>query len=168
MDLDHDTTVNTGLVNGGTSANSVAPNASARIHITFKTLETGRRLAEALRAETAKNHIPGTSSHISGGVRLPPLVPTPGVMKLFSLAEQAGELIGYSVHSAPSKGTAESGYCSSVLGVPAICSMGPEGSNLHSADEYMIPSTFVPRCKLAALTAIQASRAFAPAAKVSL
>ena len=168
VDLDHDTTVNTGLVNGGTSANSVAPNASARIHITFKTLEAGRRLAEALRAETAKNHIPGTSSHISGGVRLPPLVPTPGVMKLFSLAEQAGELIGYSVHSAPSKGTAESGYCSSVLGVPAICSMGPEGSNLHSADEYMIPSTFVPRCKLAALTAIQAARAFAPAAKVSL
>ena len=45
---------------------------------------------------------------------------------------------------------------------------GPEGSNLHSADEYMIPSTFVPRCKLAALTAIQAARAFAPAAKVSL
>ncbi len=29
VDLDHDTTVNTGLVNGGTSANSVAPNASA-------------------------------------------------------------------------------------------------------------------------------------------
>lgn len=135
VDLDHDTTVNTGLVNGGTSANSVAPNASARIHITFKTLEAGRRLAEALRAETAKNHIPGTSSHISGGVRLPPLVPTPGVMKLFSLAEQAGELIGYSVHSAPSKGTAESGYCSSVLGVPGDMRMGPEGSNLHSADD---------------------------------
>lgn len=168
VDLAHDTTVNTGLVSGGTSANSVAPNASARIHITFKTLEAGWKLAEALRAETAKIHIPGTSSHISGGVRLPPLVPTPEVMKLFALAEQAGELIGYPIRSEPSKGTAESGYCSSVLGVPAICSMGPEGSNLHSADEYMIPSTFVPRCKLAAITAIQAARAFAPAAKVSL
>ena len=31
VDLDHDTTVNTGLVNGGTSANSVAPNASGRV-----------------------------------------------------------------------------------------------------------------------------------------
>lgn len=168
VDLDHDTTVNTGLVSGGTSANSVAPNASARIHISFKTLENGKRLAEALRAETAKVSIPGTVSHLSGGVRLPPLVPTPDVRKLFGLAEQAGKLIGYAVHPEASKGTAESGYCSSVLHVPALCSMGPEGSNLHSAAEYMIPSTLIPRCKLAALTAVQAARAFPPAAKVSL
>lgn len=168
VDLAHDTTVNTGIVSGGTSANSVAPSASARIHISFKTLEAGNRLVTALRAEAEKVSLPGTVSRLSGGVRLPPLVPTSDVRKLFGLAEQAGKLIGYAVHSEASKGTAESGYCSSVLHVPALCSMGPEGANLHSPAEYMIPSTLIPRCKLAALTAVQAARVFAPAAKVSL
>ena len=46
--------------------------------------------------------------------------------------------------------------------------MGPEGSNLHSADEYMIPSTFVPRCKLAALAALPAAETFSPAPRVEL
>ncbi len=168
VDLPRETTVNTGLVSGGTSANSVAPCASARIHITFKTLEAGRRLAEALRAETAKPVIPGTSAHLSGGVRLPPLVPTPDVLTLFGLVERAGEVLGYPIHSERSKGTAESGYTASVLGVPSVCSMGPEGSNLHSADEYMIPSSFIPRCKLAALAALQAAETFGPARRVEL
>ena len=168
VDLPNETTVNTGLVSGGTSANSVAPWASARLHITFKTLETGRRLADALRTETAKAVIPGTSSHLSGGVRLPPLVPTADVLRFYELIKRAGDLIGYPVRSERSKGTAESGYTSSVLGVPSVCSMGPEGSNLHSADEYMIPSTFVPRCKLAALAALQAAETFSPAPRVEL
>lgn len=72
VDLPNDTTVNTGIISGGTSANSVAPNAMARIHITFRTLETGLALAQALREEAAKTYVPGTRSHLSGGVRLPP------------------------------------------------------------------------------------------------
>ena len=101
-------------------------------------------------------------------MRLPPLVPTADVLRFYELIKRAGDLIGYPVRSERSKGTAESGYTSSVLGVPSVCSMGPEGSNLHSADEYMIPSTFVPRCKLAALAALQAAETFSPAPRVEL
>ena len=167
VDLPNETTVNTGLITGGTSANSVAPHAAARIHITFRTLETGRRLAQALRDEAARVSIPGTSSHLSGGVRLPPLLPTAGVQRFFELVRQAGDAIGVPLHSERSRGTAESGYTASVLGVPTVCSMGPEGSGLHSPEEYMIPSTLVPRCKIAALAALQAAEMFAPAPRVN-
>lgn len=167
VDLPNETTVNTGLITGGTSANSIAPHAAARIHITFKTLETGRKLAQTLRDEAAKVYIPGTSSRLSGGVRLPPLLPTAGVQRFFELVRKAGEAIGCPVHSERSKGTAESGYTASVLGVPSVCSMGPEGSGLHSPDEYMIPSTLVPRCTIAALAALQAAELFAPAPRVN-
>lgn len=161
VDLPNDTTVNTGLVSGGTSANSVAPHASARVHITYKTLEAGRELVRKLREDAAVIHIPGTVSSLSGGIRLSPLVPTADVQHLFELVCTAGSVIGMPVVNVPSKGVAESGFCASVLGVPAVCSMGPEGANLHAADEYLIPSTLLPRCKLSALTAIQASRIFA-------
>ena len=167
-DLANGTTVNTGLINGGTSANSVAPNASARIHMTFRTLEAGRKVVEAVRADAAKTWIPGTTSHISGGIRLYPLTKTPQVMALYDLAEKAGKALGIPVHTVRSDGAAESGYCCSILKLPALCSIGPEGSGLHAVDEYMVPSTFLPRAKLVALTAIQAARAFGPSPKVSL
>ena len=168
LDLNNGTTVNTGIVSGGTSANSVAPNAAARVHLTFRTLEAGRQVVDAIRADAAKTWIPGTSSHLSGGIRLYPLTKTPQVMALYELAEKAGNALGIPVHAVRSDGAAESGYCCSVLNLPTLCSMGPEGSGLHATDEYMVPSTFLPRAKLVALTAIQAARRFKPAPKVSL
>ncbi|MEI3479149.1 MAG: M20/M25/M40 family metallo-hydrolase [Bilophila sp.] len=83
LDLANGTTVNTGLVSGGTSANSVAPNATARVHLTFRTLEAGRRLVEAIRADAARTWVPRTVSRLSGGLRLYPLTKTPQVMALF-------------------------------------------------------------------------------------
>lgn len=160
LDLARGTTVNTGLISGGISANSVAPNARARLHCTFRTLEAGRKLVEDIRADVAKNWIPGTVSSASGGMRLYPLTPTPKVQALWQLVRQAGEVLEYPVHCIRSKGAAESGYCSSILDLPVVCSLGPEGTGLHADDEYITPSTFLPRAKLVALAALQAARVF--------
>lgn len=89
-------------------------------------------------------------------------------MALYALAENAGRAVGRPLHLVRSDGAAESGYCCSVLHLPAICSMGPEGGGLHAVDEYMIPSTLLPRAKLAALTALQAARVFEPSPKAAL
>lgn len=43
LDLERGLTVNTGLISGGASANSVAPWAESRIHLTYRTLEDGKR-----------------------------------------------------------------------------------------------------------------------------
>ncbi|MBP3730698.1 MAG: M20 family peptidase, partial [Mailhella sp.] len=67
-----------------------------------------------------------------------------------------------------SSGAAESGFCSSVLDLPALCSLGPEGLGLHSETEFITPSTILPRAKLVALTALQAAHAFQASTKVSL
>ena len=160
LDLADGTTVNTGLISGGISANSVAPNARARIHCTFRTLEAGRKLVEDIRADVAKTWIPGTVSSASGGMRLYPLTPTPKVQALWQLVRQAGEVLEYPVRCIRSKGAAESGYCSSILDLPVVCSLGPEGTGLHADDEYITPSTFLPRAKLVALAALQAARIF--------
>lgn len=168
LDLPNGTTVNTGLISGGTSANSVAPNATARIHMTFRTLEAGRRLVEAIRADAGRTWIPHTVSRLSGGIRLYPLTKTPQVMALFDLARKAGEAAGCPIREVRSDGAAESGYCCSVLNLPVICSMGPEGGGLHAVDEHMVPSTLLPRAKMVALTALQAARAFEASPKVAL
>lgn len=168
LDLSNETTVNTGLISGGTSANSVAPNATARIHLTFRTVERGRKLLEAIRADAAKTWIPGTTTRISGDMRLYPLTSTPKVLALYALVEQAGAVAGCPVELVRSKGAAESGYCSSILDLPTVCSMGPEGTGLHAVDEYMVLSTFLSRSKIAALTALQAAHTFTASPKVRL
>lgn len=160
LDLSHSLTVNTGLVDGGTSANSVAPWAESRIHLTYQTLEEGRRVVEGIRAVVAKPVIPGTSATISGGLRLYPLERTPQGDRLFELVREAGAALNMNITGQHYESAAESGFCSSELGIPTICCMGPEGDHIHSIDEYMVPSTLVPRCKLIALSALQAAYTF--------
>lgn len=168
LDLERGITVNTGLIDGGISANSVAPWAEARIHITFRTVEDGRKLVEAIRNETGKTYVPGTTSHISGGMRLYPLIRTEKVDAMWKLAEKAGKLVDFPLNCVSSLGAAESGYCSSILNLPALCNLGPEGTGLHSPDEYVDLTTLLPRAKILALTAIQAAGTFEASPKVSI
>lgn len=163
LDLSRGLTVNTGLIAGGTSANSVAPWAESRIHLTYRTLEDGKRVVKGIRDIVAQSTVSGTSAAISGGLRLYPLERTPQGDRLFELVQEAGRTLGMDIAGQHYESAAESGFCSSELGIPTICCMGPEGDNIHSVDEFMIPSTLVPRCKLIALTALLAAREFAPA-----
>ncbi len=160
LDLSRSLTVNTGLVEGGISANSVAPWAEARIHLTYKTLAEGQRTVSAIREISARSTIPGTTATVSGGLRLYPLERTPEGDRLFRLVQEAGRVLDMDISGQHYESAAESGLCSSQLGIPTICCMGPEGDNIHSVDEFMIPSTLVPRCKLIALTALQAAQTF--------
>ncbi|WP_308776555.1 M20 family metallopeptidase [uncultured Bilophila sp.] len=160
LDLSRSLTVNTGLISGGTSANSVAPWAESRIHLTYRTLEDGKRVVAGIRDTVSRPTVPGTTAAISGGLRLYPLERTPQGDKLFGLVREAGGLLGMRITGQHYESAAESGFCSSQLGIPTICCMGPEGDNIHSVDEFMIPSTLLPRCKLIALAAIQAAEAF--------
>ena len=75
--------------------------------------------------------------------------------------KDAGELLGMSIKGQHYDSASEAGFSSS-LGVPTICNMGPEGEHIHSLNEYLVPSSIMKRCKLIALTALQASRVFQP------
>ena len=161
LDLDRGLTVNTGLISGGVSANSVAPWAESRIHLTYRTLEDGQKVVAGIRDAVSRTVIPGTSASISGGLRLYPFEHCEAGDKLFGLVKDAGELLGMSIKGQHYDSASEAGFSSS-LGVPTICNMGPEGEHIHSLNEYLVPSSIVKRCKLIALTALQASRVFQP------
>ena len=166
VDAQAQTVVNTGLISGGNSANAVAPWADARIHITFNTVDAAERLVENVRAVAARTFVPRTTTRISGGIRLHPLEYTADVETLFGMAERAcAAMGGYTIRRNRALGASEAGFTASVLGIPSICSMGPEGAELHSPREYLSVDTVLPRCKMIALTAIQAARAF-PAPRV--
>lgn len=158
VDLPNGTTVNTGIISGGTSANCVSPHAEARLHMTFQTVEAAEALMENVRGVMQTTFVPGTKTHCSGGIRLYPLLPNPKVMRLFGLAQKAGASLGLTIDQVKTKGASEAGFVSSVLGIPAICSLGAEGTNIHAEGEYIVLSSLLPRIKMLALTALLASR----------
>ena len=117
-------------------------------------------MVAGIRELVEKPVVPGTTAHISGGLRLYPLERSPQGDAFFELVREAGETLGMRLSGQHYESAAESGFCAGALGIPTICCMRPEGENIHTAQEYMLPSTLLPRCKLMALSALQAARAF--------
>lgn len=161
VDAQAQTIVNTGLISGGNSANAVAPWADARIHITFNTVDAAERLVENVRAVAARTFVPRTTTRISGGIRLHRWNTRRTWKHCSAWRNRAcAAMGGYTIRRNRALGASEAGFTASVLGIPSICSMGPEGAELHSPSEYLSVDTVLPRCKMIALTAIQAARAF--------
>jgi len=160
VDFDKEILVNTGLVAGGISPGTIAPDADARIHLSYVHMDEGERLMEGVRAVAATTYVPGTTTILEGGLRLPPLEPTQKGGELFAMAERAAASIGMKLNPIFAKGASEAGFTSTRLGIPSLCGLGPEGTLLHSDKEYLLLPTVLPRCKMLTLTAIQAAKAF--------
>jgi len=163
-DPDGGTIVNTGRIRGGSSSGTVSDWAEGDIFMCFKSLEEGERLIASLRDTVAKPQIPGTHCRLSGAIGLYPMRETPGTKTLFEFARTAASLIGVSVHENRTNGSSDAGYCSTMLGVPTLCSMGPEGTGLHCEKEQLDISTIVPRSVILALSILQAARSCPPCA----
>lgn len=157
VDLDRGITVNVGLLSGGTSANTVPPFAEARIHLTYRKLEDGQKVVDEIRRITAEESEPGTLAHASGGLRLFPLERSAAGDRLYECVRKAGSMLGMDIRGQHYESAGDSGFCSSALGIPTICCMGPEGDKIHSVDEHLVLSTIMPRIKLLALSFVVAA-----------
>ncbi len=145
------TTVNVGLVRGGTSVNTVADSAAASIDIRFRTIEAMNSVLHRVQGILEAADVPGTSTRITSQRRFLPMVPTPGSDELFRVYKAAAERIGFDVDGEFTGGSADSGF-TAALGVPTLCGVGPVGGNPHTAEEYLDLRTIVPRAKALALT----------------
>lgn len=161
VDKERNLTVNVGLVRGGKSTNAVADLVETDVHLSFPTKEGGYELEKGVRAITEKAFVPGTSATVTGGVRLFPMLHTAQSQKLFELVQQAGREEGLSLEGMFSGGAAETGYFSSVLGLPCVCCMGPDSAHVHTPEEYFEVASLLPRTVILALSAVLAGEAFA-------
>ena len=87
-----------------------------------------------------------------------PLEQSPASADMFNLYTQAGRDSGLTIAGEFSGGCADSGIAASV-GTPTICGVGPVGAHVHSPDEYMELSSFVPRAQTLARTILRMNEA---------
>jgi glutamate carboxypeptidase len=156
-DYDSGTTVNVGLISGGSSVNTVAPHATASIDVRFRTTQAMDDVQARLAAIIGEVEVPGTCAHITQQRYFLPLVQSQQSRTLFDAYVDSASALGFAAGGEFSGGSADSGF-TAAAGIPTLCGTGPVGGKVHTADEWLKVSTMVPRAQAIALTAMRLLR----------
>jgi len=149
-DYQSGTTANVGLINGGTAVNTVASRARASIDIRYKTMEAMSTVKAQILDIVQKEDVKGTTARIISEGTFLPFVQSSAGMALFDVYAGAAQDLGFKVEGEFTGGSADSGLTSNA-GVPTLCATGAVGGKPHTAEEYMVVSSLVPRAKAIAL-----------------
>lgn len=153
-DLDAGTTLNVGLVSGGQSVNTVAPNATCEIDLRYVKLGERDRIVNAVMEIGRNCSLAGTKSTIAIRGEFLPLNATPESDAVFKAYQATAGELGLKVEGEFSGGCADSGFTAAV-GTPTLCAVGPVGGRAHSPEEYLEIDTIVPRAQALALTILR-------------
>lgn len=155
-DLDRGQTVNVGLICGGQSVNTVAPQAECRIDLRYVEPEDRDGIVFAIKTIAQECSLAGASASIEIIGEFCPLKQSPQSNALFDQYAACAREAGINVAGEFSGGCADSGFAAAV-GAPTICSVGPIGGKAHSLDEYLELDSVVPRAQTLALTILRLS-----------
>jgi glutamate carboxypeptidase len=141
------TTVNVGVVHGGTRPNVVAAEAEAHVDIRVETLAEAERIEAAIRG--LQPHLPGAVLEIEGGLNRPPMERSAAIGALFEKARRNATAMGVDLREG-STGGGSDGNFTAAMGVPTLDGLGPEGEGAHAAHEHVDTESFPRRVALLA------------------
>ena len=142
---DSGTTINVGVVHGGTRPNVVAAQARAEIDVRFAGASEAERVVTAIRG--LQPRLAGAQLRISGGVDRPPMERSPGVVRLAQLAQRLAATAGFPL-SETSTGGASDGNFTAAIGVPTLDGLGPDGGGAHADSEHLLVESWLLRTEL--------------------
>ncbi len=146
-DYESGTTVNVGVVHGGTRANVVAAEAEAEIDLRVASIAEGERVVRQILGRQPVT--PGAQVRITGGLNRPPMERTPAIGALFERARALGAEFGYTVTEAATGGGSD-GQFAAALGIPTLDGLGANGDGAHAVTEHVLIDSLAPRAALVA------------------
>jgi glutamate carboxypeptidase len=141
------TTVNVGLVRGGTRSNVVPARATARVDVRILDDAEAARLDARMQGLTPR--LPGASVRVSGGITRPPMVRSAAIACLYAQAEALGRELGLHITEAAAGGASDGNF-TAALGVPTLDGLGVVGDGGHADDEHVVLSSMPERAALLA------------------
>ncbi|GLY68817.1 M20 family metallopeptidase [Amycolatopsis taiwanensis] len=146
-DLDAGTTVNVGVISGGTRRNVTAGTAHGDIDIRVSSAAEMARVDAALAALTP--HDPRVTIEVEGEWNRPVMARTESTRRLFRLAKGLATEIGVDLDEC-SVGGASDGNFVAALGIPVLDGFGAVGDGAHARHEHISVQGMVERTALAA------------------
>jgi glutamate carboxypeptidase len=140
-------TVNVGVVEGGTRSNVVAERARAFVDVRIARLEDAATVERALAALAPAD--PRVRLTITGRINRPPMERTPGVARLYAIAQDVASGMGRTLAEGATGGASDGNF-TAALGVPTLDGLGAVGDGPHALHEHVVINELAPRAALVA------------------
>ncbi len=132
---DRGLTLNPGLISGGTRPNVIADLAEIVTDVRFLTASQAARVDAGIRTLRPRN--PRCTLQISGGVERAPFERSAATVRLYRLAAQAADAIGFPL-AETAVGGGSDGNFTAALGVPTLDGLGAVGEGAHAPHEFVV------------------------------
>jgi glutamate carboxypeptidase len=147
-DYTRQTTLNVGVINGGTVSNVVPEDAFAEVDV--RVMQPGEWQRIEAEIKSLKPVLEGTSLNITGGLNRPPMPYNEANKNAFEKAYQiAKDKLGMELIAGGSGGASDGNFVAP-LGIPVLDGMGAVGEGYHSEREYIFAESLEERAKLLA------------------
>lgn len=147
QDLAAGTTVNVGVVQGGTTANVVAAYARAEVDVRAAASVEAERLDRAFRDLAPR--LPGARLKVEGRFTRPPMERSPRIAALFDQARRIGRTVGLELTEGATGGGSDGNF-TAALGVPTLDGLGARGGGAHADHEHVVIESLPERAALLA------------------
>lgn len=147
-DMEQGTTVNVGVVQGGSASNVVAAQATAEIDTRAWTQAEAGRIEQGILGLQAQT--PNTTVSVSGGWNRPPLERS-ATGALFAEAQAIGQTLGLTLEEGATGGGSDGNF-TGALDVPTLDGLGVPGDGAHADHEHILVDRIAERAAL--LTAL--------------
>ncbi len=145
--LDRGTTVNPGIMSGGTRTNVVAAEARVDVDVRVARLNDAGPLDRKFRA--LRPFDKRCKLRIEGGLNRPPMERTKAIAGLFAQAKAIGSEMGLELEES-STGGGSDGNFTAALGIPTLDGLGGVGEGAHAVNESILVNRIADRTALLA------------------
>ncbi|HMD88652.1 MAG TPA: M20 family metallopeptidase [Anaerolineaceae bacterium] len=146
-DYDKGTTVNVGLIRGGTRTNVVPETAKAMIDFRVTSKDEVSRLEEWVKG--LKPVIQGVEISASFTLNRPPMPRDDRMVQTFKKAQSIVEEIRLNLNEGSTGGGSDANFVAA-LGIPVLDGLGGVGDGAHSEREYILSDSLAERAALQA------------------
>lgn len=146
------TTINVGVISGGTASNVVPERAQIEVDLRVTTTAESERIVKAIQG--LQPQLAGARLEIAGGLNRPPMERTPLIVEAFRRAKAIAAGIGLELEEGSTGGASDANFVAP-LGVPTLDGLGAVGDGGHSVDEHILASLLPARTALLAALVTQ-------------
>lgn len=133
-DFERGTSVNVGVIAGGTRTNVIAEQARAHVDVRVPTMQEAARVDGFIRTLAVKSE--RATLEIAGGIDRPPLERTPAVVSLYETARDVAKALGQELQEGGTGGGSDGNF-TAALGVPTLDGLGAIGDGAHAVHEHV-------------------------------
>ncbi len=139
------TTLNVGVIQGGTVSNVVPARAWAEIDVRVASLAEAERVTRAIHGRIPAT--PGVDIQVTGDFNRPPMERSPAIAALFEQARRIGQELDMELTEG-STGGGSDGNFTAAIGVPTLDGLGARGGGAHADDEHVLIDSLPERAAL--------------------